>query len=884
MDNQKVERAKRSDQKKNKSKKPVNKKNKDQKKPNKPLRIFKNIIILFFFFFILGLLFAFLIFNSLKANTIEITDNNFWQNQSTVLIYDANGDEIGRLSDRVVDWANVCVEPKKDEKITSQNTLEMCPEGTVAGVSPYYINALIATEDQNFLNHNGVNFKGMFRVTAAALVNGDTSAGGGSSITMQLAKLLYLSPIKMFDEESNALSWTRGDITVSDYNIAYENSIQYKLSQMALAMKIEDKFEKYEIMENYINTMYFGYGGYGIGNAAEYYYGVEPTELTIAQAATLAGMTQRPADFNPYVNPELTLERRNVVISRMFAEGYISEEEATEAKDAYIKADLVDHSGDSSKEQARFKYFNDINLYVLNELQELLGENVDLNTGNMNIYTTIDPQLQESTVDILDTSNNLIGYSILEGTQTGTAMIDVDTGGILALGNGFDGQTAKQYSWNETHQPGSTAKPLTAYSAAIEYLGWSTAHILNDTTTYYTNGPEVNNYSRSHQGNVTLMSALAQSLNTTAVQSFKAVVDEIGIEGQTAWFKNLGLNIWQTAADSSENVYESYAIGAFDSTPLEMASAYATFANGGTYNEPHIINYIEFNDKSPYYDVYEDVWYPEYESHKAMEPSTAYLITKMLNPDVPGAFTSGADVPELDMAIKTGTSNWPSNPYGITPGAARDRWVVGYSPDVSLAVWYAYDTEHETQGYEFYSLPQQPIYIFRALMKTTVGLDNENLTDGEFEQPSNVVEKTVNGTRHYFIKDSDELKTLTTPPSAPKISVRISNNVVTISWDKVSGATSYNVVVNGKTVETTSETKAKITYDELFELSCSSKYVVGVQSVGSNGLTSGVSSYTITNDVSNCKKPEKEEKNKEEKNKEEENKEEENKEEENSDE
>lgn len=847
------------DSKNAKTKKPRRVQTKIDNKKNsqkKWVKVVKACLVLLVFFVVVGLISAAVIFNSLKSNTIEITENNFWQNQSTALVYDKNGDQIGRLSEKVVKWTKLCRDPKEDEEVDKEISLPMCDNGQVVKVSPYYIEALMATEDQNFMDHNGVNFKGMIRATVAALLNQDTSAGGGSSITMQLAKLLYLGDVSMYDENGKRVSWVENDTTISSYDIGYEDQIQYKLSQMALAMKIEDKYSKQEIMENYVNTMYFGSGGYGIANAAKYFYGVSPNRLTIAQSAMLAGLTQLPAEWDPYTNPEGATARRNVVITRLEAEGYITAEEAKEAKDQDVTADLVNHKNDSKAEKRRLKYYNDVNLFVLQELQDLLGSSADLNTGGMRIHTTIDPQLQKSTIDVLDTSKGLIGYPILDGTQTGTAMIDVEDGGILAIGNGFDGQSEHAYAWNEYHYPGSAVKPLVAYSPAIEYLGWSTAHKLNDTKTYYTDGGEVHNYSKTHIGNVTMMKALSKSLNTTAVQALKSVEDEIGIEGMTDWFTNVGLNLWRTAKDAGDNVYESYALGAFNSTPLEMASAFATFANGGTYNAPHVIDYIEFDEKNPYYEIYGAKWTPEYESHKAMEPSTAYLITKMLNPSNDGAFTQTANVQGLDLALKTGTSNWPDNPYGIPQGSAKDRWTVGYSPDVATAVWYAYDSVHQKKGYQFYSQPEQPLYIFKALMENTVNPDDKKLADGEFVMPSNVV-KVVDssGVTQYYIKDSDDLKSKNTAPKAPYINISLdSSNKVGISWTAATGAKEYNIYVNGTKVKTTSDVSTTLSYDELFATGCESTYKIGVQTVGAGGLNSGISEYSINNDKSNCAK------------------------------
>ncbi len=829
---------------------------------SKILNFFGSLIILILFFMVIAFVGANVVLSSVKNNTVEITENNFWQSQSKSTIYDANGDEIGKLTLRDVDWTPVCGELDDDESRNDVPTLEMCDKGQKAMISPYYVNALIATEDQNFMDHGGVDYKGLVRVTLSALVNKNTSAGGASTITMQLAKLLYLGDAQVKDIEDEPVSWARGEYMFDSYNMGIFNPIKYKLSQMALASKIEDIYSKQQIMENYVNTMWFGSGGYGIKNAADYYYGVDPSELTIDQAATLAGMTQRPNDWNPYTNPEDTTTRRNTVINRMQSQGYITEKEAKEAKEVDIQSNLASHDQDEEEYATRMKYYSDVNDYVLEEVYDLLGTDVDLSTGGMKIYTTIDPQLQKDTIDILDTDNNLIGYPIIDGTQTGTAMIDVETGGILAFGNGFDDSSPYAYAWNENRQPGSTAKPITAYSAAIEYLDWSTAHELNDVTTYYSppnNNIEVKNYSGDHQGKLTMMSALAQSLNTTAVETFKELEDEIGKDGIKEWMINVGI---RKVFDADEHVYESYALGSFGTTPIEMASAFATFANGGTYNEPHVIDHIVFDEQSPYYDIYGGEWYPEYESYQAMKPSTAYLITMMLNPDIDGAFTSEADIEALDLAIKTGTTNWDNtaSQYGIPIGYARDRWTVGYSPDVATAVWYGFQYEYEQQGYYFDEQPSQPLYIFKALMEQTVDPDNENLVDGEFKEPDNVVEKEINGQTHYFIKGSDEDESIDANSStgnetlsSPSYSYTISSSSVGLTWSKTSGADSYNIIVNGKEVANTTKTSYNLSYEEIMSVGCEPSYQIAIQSANDSGAVSGTYPSTISIDTSTCR-------------------------------
>ncbi len=809
-------------------------KKRNSKKFSLPLsRKLKRVALTIFFIIVIGLMLIQTIFFITAQLTIDITNNNFWQSKASILMYDREDEYIGTLTENNVQWVDLYTDVDGEKKLN---------------VSEYYLEALIATEDRSFTEHNGVNYKGIFRAVTGVLVNRDTSSGGGSSITMQLAKLLYLQPVDIYSENEE-------DGVVATYNIAYQDPIRYKLQQIVLAKKIEKMYSKEEILENYINTMYFGSGGWGIYNASDYFYGKEPKDLNIYESATLAGMTQRPTSWNPYTNPEDTKARRDVVINNLLSEKYITQAEAETAINTPIDKNLVDHSNDTDAEISNIAY-NSFFDAVNRELKQTLGEDFDYTTGGIKVYTTMDADLQSQTYEILKTEN-YVDYP--DDYQVGTVSMDPQTGEVLAIGNGLEGHESfggTNYAFTEKRQSGSSIKPVLDYAPAIEYLDWSTFHQLSDEPISYSNGgEEIRNYEGSYKGPMSMQEALSSSRNTTALYTMQQVIASVGTGPLIQLMEDLNFDdeLITNPSTGKSAFNEAYALGGgFNTSPLQMAGAYSVFANGGSYIQPHVISRIEFDDDNPYQEEYGKVYEIEYESKQIFEPSTAFMITQMLDPNLSTSIAGLANVPGMDLAIKTGTSTFGENGKGIPEDSARDRWVVGYSPNITTAVWSGYPENIESsENYISYHI-NVPEYVFKSIMSYANSLPDAYLHDDVFiSQPSNVVSVQVvpntwppvessSGETHYFIKDSADYNEVnkSVPLSTPTVTAKISDDGVDLKWNAIDGDNvSYNIYLDGELLTNTKETSYLLTYEALFSNKCKETYTVSVEAKNENEIS-----------------------------------------------
>lgn len=785
------------------------------------LKIIRNLLLIMLPFIVIGVIAVIMLFSS----TLEVTDSNFWINtSSSLLVYDKDDTLMTKLSLKDTQWVDLY---DKDNNLM---------------VSKYYLEGLIATEDQRFESHRGINMKGMMRAVVGHLT-GDSGAGGGSSITMQLAKLLYLTPeersyYNIVDEE--------GNVTEDKYYISYENPIMYKLTQMILALKIEHKYTKEEILENYINTMYFGHGNYGIYNAAEYYYGVNPKDLTIAQSAMLAGITQAPSNWDPYTEPEDAKERRDIVLSLMLEQKYITQEEYDKASSVDIQEGLMEHSDQSSE-----YIYNGVLDQVFKELYAEFGTDIDLNSAGMTIHTTIDSDIQQIVYDVQKGADGEYVYYPDEYLQSGVVVMDPQTGSILGVGdNRYTDEGGRQdYALDLSRSPGSSSKPIVDYSAAVEFLNWSSAHQVIDQEMTYSDGTSIKNFEGGYKGVMYLTDALANSRNTTALYAFQQVEAVIGNEAYLDWFNSFGLH------EPDEGVlYESASIGGYMTNPLEMTGAYAVLANGGTYYEPHIIDYVEFSEISPYYSEYGDHYDMPYDTWEVMKPSSAYITTMMLNPTDPYAITGSADVSSMDLAIKSGTSNFGTNSIGIDEAAIRDRWLMGYSPDIVTGVWTGYPSSAEKDGYYYYTTTGHvPEQIFRNIMTLADALDKEYLHDDDFVMPDNVETEVIGGRTFYKIKDTDDDQELM---QAPEVSISSTATGLEITWNNVDDATNSAVYVDDNLYRTLSDGQTTVTipFNDLYSLyGCKEKFNVKVINNYDNySMESDVKVVTIENPT--CKK------------------------------
>lgn len=547
--------------------------------------------------------------------------------------------------------------------------------------------AFIATEDVRFYKHKGVDIRRVFGAVLANLTGG-FGTQGGSTITQQVVKNSFLTPQK---------------------------TIKRKVQEWYLAFQLEQKYSKQQILEMYLNKIYFsnglnGRGVYGIAKASETYFSTDLSKITLPEAAILAGMVQSPNNFNPAKHQAASEKRRNIVLNQMKKYKYISEVEYTKAKATPMKKIIKLSQPDRTKYQS----FIDV---VINEVEKNSDANVY--TDGLTIETTIDPKAQQKADEIINRGK---AFYPSDEFQTGFVLTDTKTGEIRAVGAGRNTTTGGiNFATDIKRQPGSTFKSILDYAPAIEYLKWSTFHQILDEPYTYSNGTPIRNWDRKYKGNVSIRQALEDSRNIPALKTFQ----EIGLDKSREFANGLGFNF------SKDTFYESHAIGGFTGvSALEMAGANAAFGNGGVYIKPHAVTKIIYQDKT------EKILTPK--PVQAMSDYTAYMITDMLRDVVKSPTGSGkrANVPGLDMAGKTGTTNYPEDvkkKYGFPSNATRDSWFIGYTSDVTVSVWTGYE-KNKKDYYLSKSSTNIAKYIARDMLEAT---GNRNST---FHKPTSVTE------------------------------------------------------------------------------------------------------------------------------------------------
>lgn len=546
------------------------------------------------------------------------------------------------------------------------------------------IDAVIATEDSRFEKHHGID---PIRLVGAVIANFKEGFGaeGASTITQQVVKNAYLSPKKTLDRKAEE-AW--------------------------MALQLERKFSKKEILEMYLNKILYGRNYYGVAKAAEVYLGLDKDELdqiTLEQAALLAGIPQSPNRYNPFKHPESAEKRRNVVLSLMAQHGYITQEESKKAQAVPIEDTIAKPKEESQKYDA----FID---QVLDEISELEG--VDAQTGGLKIYTTLDPDAQEYVEEILA---NKESFPDNKNFQTGIALLDTRTGEIRAIGGGIDRVAGGwNYATDIRKQPGSTIKPILDYGPAIEKLKWSTHHQLKDEPYTYSDGTKINNWDNKYVGQQSMRYMLQESRNIPALKALQAV----GLKDARNFAVGLGIPL-------EEQIYEPYAVGGFKNgvSPLQMAGAYSAFGNGGVFNKPHAVVKIEFPDKTV-----KDL---APEPKLAMSDYTAFMITDMLESVVDYGTGRAANVSGLNIAGKTGTTNYDKKTiqaHNLPRGAVPDIWFVGYTPEYTCAVWTGFEKVDENA-----SLSYNDQKIAKALFKQIITNVSEGKNQTDFKKPSSVV-------------------------------------------------------------------------------------------------------------------------------------------------
>jgi len=599
----------------------------DKVKSNKRKRKILNILLILFFTVAILICLGIIVFCVMIVKVAPDFDITKLTKREASILYDANGDEFARFGNEL------------RENISYDDLPEV------------FIDALIATEDSRFFQHNGFDAPRFVKASLGQAV-GNSDAGGASTLSMQLIKNTYTEGLKR----------TKGI-----------DGVIRKFEDIYLAVfKLEKNYTKEEIIEYYVNNYELGNNAWGVEQASKTLFSKSVSDLNLSEAALLVGIFNNPTQYNPLLHPQKSEGRRNTVLNLMVKHGYITKEEAEIAKSIPVES-LLNPSNANSEYQPYIKA-------VYDELKEKYD--INPNTTSVLVYTNMDRDRQHGIDEIMN-GNNFNWYD--DTVQGAAAVIDIDNGHIVALAGGRNRTGLDMNLATEgKRQIGSTAKPIFDYGPAIEYLNWSTYQQIVDEPWQYSTGQVIGNSDGGFMGQMSIRTALSLSRNIPALKTFQTVSKEVGNNKIYEFATNLGI---KPETSGNGTVYESHALGAFDgTTPLMMAAAYAAFGNGGTYYEPTTIKKIVYRENN-------DVKTIKVEGKKAMSESTAFMITDMLKTAVESGLSTGAHINGVNVAAKTGTTNFDKATWNKChlSDAVNDAWIVGYDPEYAIAMWYGYE-------------------------------------------------------------------------------------------------------------------------------------------------------------------------------------------------
>ncbi len=649
------------------------------------------------------------------------------------------------------------------------------------------IDAIIATEDSRFFQHNGLDAPRFLMATINQFL-GKAGAGGASTLSMQVIKNSFTS------KEASGIE-----------------GIIRKFEDIYLAVfKLEKDYSKEQIIEFYVNNHFLGENIYGVEEASRAYFGKSVTELNLSEAAILAGMFKSPNAYRPTVYPENAAARRRTVLYLMRRAGYITAEEEKIANSIPVESLAVKSNATANPYQG----FIDM---VAQELEDKYG--VNPYKTSLQVYTTLDVGKQNAVNSVL---NGETYTWINDVVQAGVAVLNSEDGAILAIGNGRNignrsnsSQRILNYATQIKRQPGSTAKPLFDYGPGIEFNDWSTYKIFVDEPYSYTGGQAIHNWDGKYNGTMTLRTALATSRNIPALKAFKeldkskvrdfvlnlGITPEICNSGYTYNKEQAKCVNKKDATDMLEpnTLHEAHSIGAFSGvSPLVLAGAYQAFSNGGYYNEPYSVTKFVYRQSG-------EIVEHQLNKTQVMSEATAYMITNILQGV--GVNQNRQYYTNLDnIARKTGTTNYDDktmSDYKMPWDATRDSWIVGYSTKTVISLWYGYDTftkESVAQDYVLHNVPAtlQKDYIFTQLVKSGAMEANRPA----FTQPSSVSKVGIAvgsnppklappGTDtiyEYFKKGTEPTEydlTNYKMPAPTILSHEVKNNKISLSWKAV---------------------------------------------------------------------------------------------------
>ncbi len=713
----------------------IPKMNKSKKSKVKKIVLNIMLVCIIAFIAIISVFFSYVVINAPKFDP-----NNLKFTQMTE-IYDKDLNVIAKLGD----------------ENRTEITYDQLPE--------VLIDAIIATEDSKFFQHNGFDLARFTKASISQVLG--KGGGGASTLTMQIVKNNYTST-KASGFEGIVRKFT--DIYMSIF-------------------KVEKKYTKKEIIEFYVNDSYLGNRAYGVEQASQNYFGKTVSDLTLPEAAFIAGLFQAPGSYDPYVNPETAEKRRKTVLYLMERHGYITSEERKIAE-----AKPITHY---IKEEKASDGYTEYQGYIDTVLEELESEyDINAYTTPLKIYTSMNKEKQDFVNKVMSGEvwtweNDLV--------QAGIVMTESETGEVIAVGANRKTNIKRGYNFatKTNKQIGSTAKPIFDYGPAIEYLGWGTTNYIKDEPWSYTNGPSMNNSDGGYKGVLPMYQALGLSRNVTALKTFQQVSKEAGNDKIIKFATSLGI----TPEIENGRIHEAHSIGSFTgstkkgesrNSPMTMAGAYQAFSNGGYYIKPHTIKKFVYKET-------DEVVEAKNTKTRVMNDSTAYIINYALNWSVTdGLARSAGNIGGVQVAAKTGTTNFDEETIknkGLSRRAVNDLWVCGYTSKHTLTMWYGYDQLY-TDHYSTTSTWSIRDRFYRNLANNLFDKDGST-----FKVPSSIEAKEV-------VKNSIPLKLASDyTPSSMKVTGYFRKGTgpteVTSDYDILPSVSNIKSSVEGKEVTLT---------------------------------------------------------------------------------
>ncbi len=546
-------------------------------------------------------------------------------------------------------------------------------------------NAFVAIEDERFFSHGGVDIKRTARATLNYIFKGDSSFGG-STINQQLVKNIT------------------GDS---------DRSPKRKVIEMIRAIDMDRKMSKEQILEMYLNTIYLSQGCNGVKTACDKYFGKDVSELTLAESASIAGITQYPTLYDPLLNPDKNLQKQKIILKKMLELEMITKEEYDEA----VNEELVFQNNDVEENNYESYYTEMLIETLIEDIQRELKVSETIATrmvysGGLKIYSTIDPEIQKAAEKVFENPSEYIPYNVDNPIQAAIFVMDQHNGHVKAVVGGLgkrSGRRTLNRAINTLRQPGSTIKPLSVYGPGFEYGAFTPDTIFNDEA--ITIGSHtIKNYYSGYKGPISVRYAIQQSVNTVAVEALQ----KMGINRSYNFMKD---KLKFTTLHENDMNVSPLALGGLTNgvSVKEMTAAYATIASNGIYHTP--VTYIKIEDQDG-----KVILENKADSQEVMKPVAANTILSCLRSVTSAGTGTPANFSSMPLGGKTGTTD-----------DDKDRWFMGFSPYYTAGVWVGYDQPKQITGYG----TNPAIVLWKEVMKEA----HKDLPVKQFEMLKGVVQK-----------------------------------------------------------------------------------------------------------------------------------------------